>query len=30
MHPNLAYGSGGTPGFKSLYDEGSLKIFHRV
>lgn len=29
MNTALAYGSGGT-GFKSLYDEGSLKLFNRV
>ena len=30
MNNSLAYGSGGGPGFKSLYDEGSLRIFNRV
>jgi uncharacterized protein (DUF1501 family) len=30
MNSALAYGSGGTPGFKSLYDGGYLKIFNRV
>lgn len=30
MNSALAYGSGGGPGFKSLYDQGYLKIFNRV
>ncbi|MBP9779822.1 DUF1800 family protein, partial [Candidatus Gracilibacteria bacterium] len=30
MNSALAYGSGGTPGFKSLFDAGYLKIFNRV
>ncbi len=30
MNSALAYGSGGWPGFKSLYDGGYLKLFNRV
>lgn len=30
MNSALAYGSGGTPGFKDLYDGGYLKLFNRV